>query len=649
MCAASTAEVFQAEERLQPITADDAAIAEALKDAHIPSLMLALVHLTGDLSLLRGEIRPKSEFLGTDDGLNEAQRQQVRDHALAVLRRHRDQPRPFYQPTEAELREMLSFLAGSPIPDDYAAFMRAELALDGQDPYAQPAIFEVPEAKRRQLRVLVIGAGMSGLLAGVRLKEAGIPFRIVEKNADVGGTWYENTYPGCRVDSANHVYSYSFRPQDWPQHFSNQSVLRQYFSDTAKEFGLRGHIAFNTEVTEARFDEDAGLWRVTVRNHDGESETLEANAVISAVGQLNRPKMPEIPGIDRFAGPSFHSARWDHGVDLAGKRVGVIGTGASAFQFVPIVAGEAQAVTIFQRTAPWVVPNPNYFRHVPEGMHWLLSHVPFYARWYRFATFWNAAEGLLHAVTAEPGWDHPEESVGAANAMLREALLANLRRELEGRDDLLEMCTPDYPPGAKRALIDDGTWLRSLRRENVRLTTDPIAEITERGVRCESGEQHEFDVLIYATGFKASDFLFPMRIYGRGGQELHEMWNGDPRAYKGISVPGFPNLFLCYGPNTNIVVNGSIIFFSECEVRYILGCLAMLLDSGAKAIDVRREVHDAYNEKIDAGNRRMAWGQSSVNTWYKNAAGRITQNWPGTLLEFWQQTRAPDPQDYRLI
>jgi len=634
-------------ESLKPITETDADIEAALEQAHTPSLMLALVHLTGDMSLLRGDIRPEMSFLGDPEaGITPEQRARIRQYALDALRTYRDAPTLPPPPNEAQIREMMNFLIGQQISDDYVEFLMAELSMHGEDPYAQPTIFEVPEQQRAQFKVLIIGAGMSGVLAGIRLKEAGIPFEIVEKNSDVGGTWFENTYPGCRVDSANHVYSYSFRPQDWPQHFSKQEVLRAYFSDSATQYGLREHIRFDTEVTSARFDETDGRWQVTAVGPDGSTSTTTANAIISAVGQLNRPKLPEIVGRDRFRGIAFHSAEWQHEHDLTGKRIGVIGTGGTAFQFVPIIARQAADVTIFQRTAPWVVPNPDYFQEVPAGMHWLLNHVPYYAKWYRFSMFWRAAEGLLSAVTADEKWQRSEHSVSEQNEQFRAMLVENLRAHLGDDPDLLAKCVPDYPPGAKRALIDDGTWLQSLKRDNVHLLTDPIREITDRGIRTQDGTEHEFDVLIYATGFLASHFLHPMKIYGRGGIELHDAWNGEPRAYKGITIPGFPNLFCCYGPNTNIVVNGSIIFFSECEIRYVLGCLSLLLREGHAAMDVKREVHDAYNQRIDAGNKGMAWGQSSVNTWYKNASGRITQNWPFTLLEFWQQTREPDVADY---
>lgn len=635
---------------VEPITESDDAIAAALESADVRALMLAVAQITGDLSILRGDVQPQTGFMAQPDaGITPAQAAEVRAQALEVLKAWRDKPGTLAPPASADLGEMITFLIGDEtIAANYEPFLRAEFGAAEEDPFAQPALFDIPETQRANYPVLIIGAGMSGLLAGIRLAEAGVPFTIIEKNPDVGGTWYENTYPGCRVDSANHVYSYSFHPKDWPQHFSPREVLQRYFAECADEYAIRPHIRFKTEVTEARFDTTSRTWRVTVRNQ-GQSETLTANAVISAVGQLNRPNLPDIPGCDTFDGPAFHSAQWQHDISLAGKKVGVIGTGASAFQFTPVIADEAAEVTLFQRTPPWIIPNPDYFKDVPDGVHWLLNHVPGYAKWFRFSMFWRSAEGLLEGVAVDEKWQVSERSVSPLNDQFRGMLIENLKSELGENPELLEKCTPTYPPGSKRALIDDGKWLRTLKRENVHLLTNPIEAITPKGVRTQDGTHHDFDVLIYATGFRASTFLFPMAIYGASGQELHDRWGVDPRAYKGITIPDFPNLYCCYGPNTNIVVNGSIVFFSESEMRYILGCLALSMAHDNAALNVREVVHDQYNEWIDAGNKRMAWGQSSVNTWYKNANGRITQNWPFSQVAFWEQSRAPDEADFEFV
>jgi 4-hydroxyacetophenone monooxygenase len=635
----------------QTITATDEEIARALEAAHIPSLLTALVHITGEVDLLHGEIRPSGDFFGDAQcGITPEQQAWVRRMAFDALRTYRDGGcvRP-PTPSEDTALDMMSFITGEEIADEYVEFLVSELSLRGEDPYGQPGIEQIPAEVKQQFRVLVIGAGMSGILAAIRLKQAGIPYVVVEKNADVGGTWLENTYPGCRVDSPNHTYSYSFEPNDWPQHFSDQETLLSYFRHVARHYGIYDGIQFETEVEQAAFDEASGTWQVSVVRNGGKRETLTANAVISAVGQLNRPQLPDVPGRDAFRGESFHSARWNHEANLTGKRVVVIGTGASAFQFVPEIADEAGHVTVFQRTPPWMSPTPEYFEHIPAEKHWLLNHVPYYAKWYRFWMFWRTAEGLLGAVKKDSAWNDQERAVSARNDELRQLLTAYISEVCNGDEELLKKAIPQYPVAGKRMLRDDGRYLRSLQRDDVELIADPVVEIAETGVVTASGRRCEADVIIYGTGFKANKFLWPMRIIGRDGRELHEHWDGDPRAYLGITIPGFPNLFCCYGPNTNIVVNGSIVFFSECEIRYILGCIKLLLEKGHAALDCKRDVHDAYNREIDAGNAEMAWGAPSVSSWYKNEHGRVTQNWPFTLLEFWERTKAPRAADYEFI
>ncbi len=637
-------------QHIDPITEDDEFIARALEHAHIPALMCALVHITGDPELIRGPVRPELTFFGDEQG-NIAPEDQARIRALALeaLKKLRDGAALPAVPDRGVVSEMVDFIVGQKLSPDYGEFLQAELMLNGEDPYKPEGLERVPEHRRQAFKVIVIGAGMSGLLAAIRLQEAGIPFEIIERHEDVAGTWYQNTYPGCRVDSPNHIYSYSFRPADWPQYYSPQRVLREYFDQVAVDYDLKRHTRFGTEVTHARFDDATGTWQVAVKTADGREEVLEANAVISAVGQLNRPKWPDIPGMERFRGISFHSTEWEHEHDLIGKKILVIGTGASAFQFAPEVAKVADQVTIFQRTPPWMAPVPTYHDGVPPEKHWLLNHVPYYQKWYRFAMFWNSAEGILFAVKKDPSWNDRNHAISPENDQLRQVLTDWITELCDGDQDLLAKSIPQYPPGAKRILFDNGNWIRALKRDNVQVVTDPIAEITETGVVTESGARYDADVLIYGTGFQASRFLWPMKITGRGGLDLQQHWDGDPRAYLGITIPGFPNLFCCYGPNTNIVVNGSIVFFSECEVRYILGCIRLLLEQGHAALDCKPEVHDAYNERIDEGNLEMAWGAANVPTWYKNDKGRVTQNWPFTLVEFWKQTRAPNPEDYQFL
>ena len=632
----------------QPITASDASIRAALDDAFLPALLPALAQATGDYAILRDDLRPPGVAPGiSQGGMSPGQQAAAREVAFAAIRKLRDEgPGGESLPLPEAVRRISAWMTGSAASDDYIPLLLEELAPEGEDPRA-PGWRKPPGTP---FSVAIIGAGMSGILAAIRLRQAGVPFVILEKNADVGGTWLENTYPGARVDVSNAFYSYSFAQRtDWPKHYSTQDVLLDYFRDVAQEFGIREHVRFNTEVVEASWDEAGTSWRLRMRTPDGSEETLEAQAVISAVGQLNRPLMPEIQGMETFAGPSFHSARWDHSVNLRGKRVVVIGTGASAAQFIPAIAPEVADLTVFQRTPPWLVPVPHYHDDVPDGLRWLFGHIPHYVHWYRFWLFWNTTDGMLAAATVDEDWSPRDVSVSAANDQLRALLTGYLRTQFANRPDLLEKCLPKYPPAAKRLVLDNGTWAATLKRENVRVVSDGIREVTASGVVAGDGVEYPADVIIYGTGFQASKFLTPMRVTGRGGADLHAQWDGDARAYMGITVPQFPNLFLLYGPNTNIVVNGSIIYFSECEVRYVLGCIKLLLDEGKRALDCRQDVHDAYNERIDRANLQRAWGVSDVSSWYKNDKGRVAQNWPFNLIEYWRQTREPDPGDYVLV
>jgi 4-hydroxyacetophenone monooxygenase len=639
---------------VEPIVESDAEIRAALEEAEVLALLPALAYLTGDLSLLREDLRPDPIMLAMPDGgLTETQLTAVRELSLQTLIRFRDGGgRPAPPPSDAELLQIMEFAVGGDGGVEMAAYLpllEEELAVRGEDRRA-PTWRKSDIAPETEFQVVIIGAGMSGLLAAHRLQQAGVPFAIFEKNDDVGGTWLENTYPGCRVDNPNHNYSYSFAQRhDWPLHFSTQDVLLDYFRRCAEAFGLRESVQFGTEVRSATWSESDRRWTVVVAHPDGREEKIEANAVISAVGQLNRPLFPNIEGRDSFEGPTFHSARWNDDIDLRGKRVAVIGTGASAVQFVPEIAPRVGELLVFQRTPPWLGPTDDYHAPVEPGLRWLYAHVPSYSEWNRFLIFWKMGDGVLEGVRVDPDWDTKDGSVGLYNDILRQLLTGYLSEQFADRPDLLEKAVPNYPPGAKRLLRDNGVWAAALKRDNVRLLTEGIREITPTGIVTTDGVAHDVDIIIYGTGFQASKFLTPMTVTGRDGVDLHEHWDGDARAYLGVTIPGFPNLFCLYGPNTNIVINGSIIYFSECGVRYILGCLGLLLDGGYRALDARKDVHDEFNERVDAENALMAWGWSDVSSWYKNEHGHVAQNWPFTLLEYWQRTLAPDPGDYELI
>jgi 4-hydroxyacetophenone monooxygenase len=580
------------------ITASDDELRRVLDDAVLPPLLVALAHLTGDLSLLRDELRiDPASIAEPQGGFTEEQQATARQMAFDVLRRYRDagSPPPAAV-SEHDLVAMMRFATGTEVMREYVALLEEELAVGGEDRRA-PGWVKRDVSPDVAYRVAIIGAGMSGLVAAYRLQQAGVPFIVVEKDTDVGGTWWENTYPGCRVDNPNHNYSYSFAQRhDWPMHYSTQDVLARYFRNFADQHGLVEHIRFATEVESATWSDGDHRWTLRTRAADGTVDELVVDAVISATGQLNRPHVPDIPGRDTFGGTVFHSARWPAGLDLSAKRVAVIGTGASAAQFIPIVAEQAQ-LTVFQRTPAWFAPTADYHEPVQDGLRWLYEHVPMYSEWNRFWIFWTMGDGQLGFVTADPDWVPKDTAVSAMNDDMRQLLASYLEEQFAGRPDLLAKVTPSYPPGSKRMLRDNGVWAGALTRDNVELVTTGISEINAGGVAGADGRQHDVDVIIYGTGFLASKFLTPMTVSGRDGVDLHQRWGDEARAYLGITIPHFPNLYLLYGPNTNLVINGSIIYFSECAVRYILGCIRLALEHGGHAVEVRQDVHDAYNQR----------------------------------------------------
>lgn len=628
----------------QPIDVDDAFLERAVQDAELPALLAALALATGDRTILAEELRPPlppmDSVIAPQGGMSAHAQEQARIVAIDALKAFRDRGSvPAAPPSEEFLAHVMGFLTKD-ASEEYLPLLRHELGIPSD--YGAPEWTKNDLAPDRDFTVAVIGAGISGMAAAHRLHQAGVEYVVLEKNTEVGGTWWENVYPGCRLDTPNFAYSYSFAQKaDWPQQFSTQKEIEGYLQNVATEYGLRPNIEFATEVISATFDDEDHTWTVITQTVDGVQQTRRVNAVVTAVGQLNRPNIPKIAGLESFAGRWFHSAQWDTSADLTGLKVAVVGTGASAYQIVPAIADDVEHLSVFQRSAPWMLPTPSYYADIPNGMAWLLRHVPHYGRWFRFWQFWIAAEGRLPFVTADPNW--PEEtSTSEKNAELRRQLLAHLTNQLQDHPELLKKMTPTYPPGAKRMLRDNGVWAESLMKPHVDLVTDGIEEITPEGIKTTDGVLHEADVIVFATGFHASDYLEPMKISGKRGQDLHEMWGGDARAYMGITVHAFPNLFMLMGPNTGVVVNGSSLYMAECAAEYTVECIGELLKAKKKSMHPRTEAVDAFCDRVDAGNRLRTWGAAKIHTWYRNRFGRATQVWPFSLLEFYQLTRHPD-------
>ncbi|MCR9106815.1 MAG: NAD(P)/FAD-dependent oxidoreductase [Gammaproteobacteria bacterium] len=633
------------------IDADDATIAAALEHASVPTLMMCMVHLTGDTSLLDGPVRPAGVYINEYQGyMSEEDKATVRAQALSVLKDYRDGGCQLPSaPDAATVHRMMNFIVAQEVPVDYVPMMMEEMELDGRDQRSDAWGADVDPGARAEHQVLVIGGGMSGVLAAYRLQEAGIPFLVIEKNPSVGGTWYENRYPGARVDVGNHLYSYSFEPaHHWTQYFSQQPELQQYFEDVVDNHDLRGHFHFNTEVQSAVFDEDDGLWHVTARDAQGKTHRYTANSVISAVGQLNRPTLPDIPGIDSFQGQWCHSAAWDPGIDCAGKRVAVVGSGASAFQIVPSIASQVSELTVFQRSAPWMFENPIYHDTVASGKKWCLQNIPFYTRWFRFLLFWPACDGAYETVFVDPQWPHQERSIGEMNDFVYTMFSDYIKSQVGDDEALLEKVIPDYAPMGKRTLQDNGSWLSALKQPNVELVTQGVARVEADAVIGDDGTRYPVDVIIYATGFETDRFLWPMEIKGRAGTTLAGQWGIEPAAYLGITVPNFPNFYCMYGPGTNLAFGGSLIFNGECQIRYIMECLKAQFQHGARTIECRGEVFDDYYRRFRELHAQLIWEHKSIkHSFYQNAEGKVTLLWPWKILDMWRWTKSVNTQDYQ--
>jgi cation diffusion facilitator CzcD-associated flavoprotein CzcO len=477
--------------------------------------------------------------------------------------------------------------------------------------------------------VAIIGAGHSGLCMGMKLKQAGVQdFVILEKAATLGGTWRDNTYPGASCDAPSFLYSFSFAQKtDWSRRFAWQSELLGYSVELAIRHGLLPHCRFKAEVTHVAYDDALNTW--TLDCADG--TRVVADFVVAGVGQLNRPSTPDLPGRATFTGAQFHSAQWDHSIDLAGKRIVVIGNAASAVQFVPQIAPLATQLTIFQRSANWLMPRKDRL-YAPRTQR-LLTRFPALAKLYHQAQWFLFGEMQLTPLMKQVKW---------VQAVARWKSLRHLQRQVKV-PALRAALTPTYPIGAKRVLFNDD-YYPTLARRNVRLVTDAIERIEPHGVRSRSGELHEADVLIYATGFKSTDFLAPMAITGRNGRALNDEWRNGARAYLGVTVTGFPNFFMLYGPNTNLGHN-SILVMIEAQVDYILDALRKMRARGVQRIDVRRDVLEAYNSELQQGLRKSVWSTIGAS-WYKLADGTITNNWPHSTIRYKRLLRQARLEDY---
>lgn len=486
--------------------------------------------------------------------------------------------------------------------------------------------------KRTETGVVIVGTGFSGLGMAIQLRKAGRDdFVLLEKAEEVGGTWRDNTYPGCACDIQSHMYSFSFEQNPhWSRSFSPQPEIFDYLRDVARKHDLYRFTRFGQEMTGARWDADENRWHVTTARGD----EFVARYLVSGVGALHLPHIPELPGIERFEGRRFHSAQWEHDYDLRGKKVAVIGTGASAIQFVPKIAEDVAELTVFQRTPPWIMPKPDH--SMPEWAKRLFARVPVAQRAYRDLLYWMLE---LRAI----GFNGNPRVMKLAQRVAKRHIDNNITDPV-----LRDKLTPDYVMGCKRVLISND-YYPALNRDNVEVVTDGVAEVTEHGIVDTTGAHREFDAIIYGTGFHVTDAFDDLDIIGLDGRNLGKQWAGEGmQSHLGITVNGFPNLFFLLGPNTGLGHN-SVVFMIEQQARYVAEAIRYVESNGADAIEVRPQVQQRFNDEVQRKLTRGIWTQGGCKSWYLDAQGVNRTVWPGFTWRYWLRTRRLDPSDYQLV
>jgi 4-hydroxyacetophenone monooxygenase len=625
-----------------------AELREITESANLPSLLMVIYQVTGDSRWLEPPYCPtRSRGLSDHDsgGLSGPIQDEIRSSGAQVLFDLQSGRAPAIPMPNAEQTSlMLGVCVGESVDSSYGAMFSEEF----ERRIGVEEDIDIAERVPPGFHVLVIGAGVSGIIAAQRLGQMGVSYTVVDEHDGAGGNWRDNPYPGAGVDTPSHLYSFSFAPYDWGKHFELRAQLEDYLGETFERVGGPANTRFNTKVVQARFDPGAMLWRVEVQDRQGNRDQISANVVISAVGSLNLPSLPDIVGTERFTGPSFHSSQWPKDLDVTGKSVAVIGSGASAMQIVPAIANSVRELTLFQRTPPWVAPFEKFQLPIDDGARYLLKHFPLYRSWYFLKLYWQFGDKVLDSLRKDPSWPHPERSVNARNDGHRRFFTRYIADQLGSRTDLFDKVVPSYPPYGKRILLDNG-WYAALLRDNVTLVSDAVCEVVDHGVRVGSGDVYDADVLVWATGFQASRFVASFDVIGLHQQSLRDAWDDDDaRAYLGVAVPDFPNFFLLGGPNS-FPGSGSFMYFMEVQMRYIGRILATMIEANVAAVNTRRDVFQRYGDLVDTTSQLTVWTHPGTNTFFRNKRGRLVFVSPFRNVEYWSQAMHSGLGDYELL
>lgn len=621
-------------------------IRRALTIADPNILRLTLFHLTRDPALadMRTDETPLWAGALYTYSLPETYHAEIRERAFEWLNAHGGEPVDEALFAPARIRETMELFGHGPLSDSDFRFGAEEAAFE---PFPRGVEWSAkPSAEHlAAYPVLIVGAGISGLAAAIHLEQLGISYTVIERQDDVGGTWNLNNYPEARVDSTSMIYQYKFEKRyPWSEFFASGGETRSYLNHCADKYNIRDKLQLNTDLVSAEWVEDTAMWSVQVQTRGQPARQVDARFIISASGLFSTPKLPDIPGIESFNGLMRHTTDWQDIGPLEGKRVAQIGTGASGAQVMPYIARHADHVTVFQRTANYVLPMEGYRDAVPSDMQWLFENVPLYWHWYSYGMhFLNAQLEKLQEF--DPEWQAGGGIINERNDALRENAMAFIRERLKERPDLIEKMTPDYPPMARRPTVDNG-WYDALLKPNVDLVTVPIDHVREDAIVTRDGVIHPCDAIVCAAGFATTRYLWPANYVGRAGTTLDSLWSKDgPRAHMGVDMPGFPNFFMFFGPSAQGRA-GSFYSMAEMWTRYALKAIVHVIENDSTSIEVTQAAFNDFNKRLDAQNKKLLWESYGKGFYYLTQEGRSVVNSPWPVSELHDMLYAPDIGEY---
>ena len=630
----------------EPVRVDRDELRSHLRQADPGVLVAVLAQMTGDTSVIDrfgpevSHVPDPPERAGVTDPA-------TMDALVAAVVEAVEAPRPADAPApdDRELfTRLLPVALGSEVDDEFVPLLLEQGGFHLSQPIL-PRTVPIPGTTN----IAIIGVGLAGIVTALAAADAGVCFELFDRNDEVGGTWLTTKYPGIGVDTPSAYYSLSREVNpDWTNYYPQGAEYQRYLVSLADKYGLRAHTRFGTEVEALWWDDAAAHWEIHAVDRDGARSISYATVVVTAAGYLNRPRFPDLPGRDTFGGISIHSALWDESLDLTGKRVAIIGAGCTAVQIVDACVDQVDHLTVFQRQPHWVAPRKRLSDDVPEHRRFLGRHLPYYANWHRLKSYWATADNNYAVVLQDPEWSKDHLSISPANDVLLQ-MCQNYITETFGADsDLARKVTPDFAPYGKRIIRDPGGYYAALTRSHVDVEASEPAKVNPAGIVTQDGRQIDLDVIIYATGYHL-DFLATLDIRGRDGRTLREEWGESPRAYRGGTVPGFPNLFINSAPNYSPAHGAGANFSMEVLAHYVIECLQLMALRGAATLEVTQEAYDEYVARIDDAMSRTVWCHTpNAHTYYRSGSGRVVVASPWRLVDVWQQHRAPVEEHFVL-